>query len=176
MGVEWLDACSPRLSPQARAIPLQLLCITVSVGYRRQTASAVHHVVNVRRFLSYLPASSSLFLLSGYSSFFPVSSLINAFIRLAWTIPFQFLAPFFLHVVFFPSSSAHRHVLFYVPRSMILLFTFFLGTTSSSRSLNSCFPAGVLTSNCTSSSTSRNSKVSSASWLPRGNTRSVIFV
>lgn len=154
MGVEWLDACSPCLSSQTRAIPLQLLCITVSVGYRRQTASAVHHVVNVRRFLSYLPASSSLFLLPGYSSFFPVSSLINAFIRLAWTIPFQFLPPFFLHVVFFPSSSAHRHVLFYVLRSMILLFTFFLGTTSSRRSLNSCFPAGALTSNCTSSSTS----------------------
>lgn len=75
----------PSLSPSARAIPLQLLCITVSVGYRRQTASAVHHVVNVRRFLSYLSSLSLPFLsrVSHSLSLSPLPSLVNALIRLA---------------------------------------------------------------------------------------------
>lgn len=66
----------PSLSPSARAIPLQLLCITVSVGYRRQTASAVHHVVNVRRFLSYL-SSLSLPFLSRVSHSLSLSSTLS---------------------------------------------------------------------------------------------------
>lgn len=61
--------------PSCRAIPLQLLCITVSVGYRRQTASAVHHVVNVRRFLSYLSSLSLPFLSSLY--FLSLSSILS---------------------------------------------------------------------------------------------------
>lgn len=114
MGVEWLDARPPRsppppsLSPAARAIPLQLLCITVSVGYRRQTASAVHHVVNVRRFLSYLSSLSLFSLLS-----FSLSFLSRKRACSRASLPFQFLLclrSVFVVVVlrfsaFFPSLS-----------------------------------------------------------------------
>lgn len=79
--------------PSCRAIPLQLLCITVSVGYRRQTASAVHHVVNVRRFLSYLSSLSLPFLSSLY--FLSLSSILSrkrAYSSRAYaSFPFQFL-------------------------------------------------------------------------------------
>lgn len=93
----------PSLSPSARAIPLQLLCITVSVGYRRQTASAVHHVVNVRRFLSYLSSLSLPFLsrVSHSLSLSPLPSLVNALIRLACISSIPVSSPLVCYSLFF---------------------------------------------------------------------------
>ena len=138
----------------------------MSVGYRRQTASAVHHVVNVHRFLFNPPLSRrSSFSLVGLFlslSLFPVSSLINAFIRL----PFQLLLSFLLyaqisfvfalslslsHSLFFSSSTHHHFLPFHRSAILFFSFLFFLETTTSSRlPLNSRSPAGALTNNCTS--------------------------
>lgn len=114
VGDEWLDAFLPPSPLNPRQSPCTLLYITTSVGYRRQTASVVHHVVNVRRFLSCLiPLDLPTLFFSRCSislSSLPVSSLINAFIRLAWTLLFHFPRavisfPFFYIFRFLVTSS-----------------------------------------------------------------------
>lgn len=131
----------PSLSPSARAIPLQLLCITVSVGYRRQTASAVHHVVNVRRFLSYLSSLSLPFLsrVSHSLSLSPLPSLVNALIRLACISSISVSSPLVCYSLFF-SLLRRCFTIFHVFPP-----TVFAQTTSSNRlNLNFCFPAEQL--------------------------------
>lgn len=142
----------PSLAPQSTAIPLQCLCITASVGYRRQTASAVHHVVNVCRFLSYPPDRSStdpLFLSSSHSS--PSLSLVFSHKRVYSSCPDASL-PVSVSVSsghlsappFLSSSFAHRRLFKHVLRCTILRSTFFLRTTSLSCSLKSRRSVGSL--------------------------------